>query len=331
MSIYDPDYIVNNQNNDQNNNNIENFNIINYMIDNENNKDSIHIADNYINMNNNDINNTAIQFIKNGGFDNIEYNDTSFNIIIDDETIYSGGVETNYWLNKRAIKIDDIISRLKHQDEQEEYKRLIKKMYPFIILNDVENITMIYDKSIYQYIMDNSTIAGALDAQLNILIKKLSKFEDNIIKKVTEHCTKTSYISIPEESVLEKIINESKINYKQMKGFPANIAIYSINTDIIYYPDVLRNIINEIIDYINAIKIANKKQKIDYVNGINIKAPYEENSHIIFNNPINYKNMLNKLFEREVYISSYIKKVEEYHGYIIKQINNILNVLKSIN
>ena len=99
-------------------------------------------------------------------------------------------------------------------------------------------------------------------------IKKLSKFEDNIIKKVTEHCTKTSYISIPEESVLEKIINESKINYKQMKGFPANIAIYSINTDIIYYPDVLRNIINEIIDYINAIKIANKKQKIDYVNGI---------------------------------------------------------------
>ena len=58
---------------------------------------------------------------------------------------------------------------------------------------------------------------------------------------------------------------------------------------------------------------------------------YEENSHIIFNNPINYKNMLNKLFEREVYISSYIKKVEEYHGYIIKQINNILNVLKSIN
>ena len=265
-------------------------------------------------------NNDVFSELKAGGFNN---KDNSFNIFIGGNN-YCGGEEISFWLNRRAAEINSFIEKSKSYPDVKEYKKMLMRLYP---IDFTSKKVVITDEQLYKYIINNSTMAGGLIVQLNYLIDAIISIEENIIKKITEHCEKTKYISIPEEYIREKIVTKL-INKVQIEGFSKKMIKYGINQDLIYNPNILHENINGVIDYINAFNISKKYDLLKHVDIM--KETRSLIGECIFNlsdepNIEEYNIILHTLFKKEIELSNYIKKLEEYHGYIIDQINIIIN------
>ena len=266
----------------------------------------------------------AFSNLKKGGFGK---SDTSFDIITGGLT-YCGGEEIDYWLSLRASKIE----KAKIINE-----KFIKELYPFL------GSTSLSLRKLYEYILDNSTVSGLLITQLNIIIDSIINLEINI-KNL--QCKNLKFITIPEETVIEDIISKI-INKKAIDGLPKEKINHGIKSNLIYNPDDLQEIINRIIEYINAFvacefvgtksspQMQDPRFIFDDTNRESIKPIKKMKKQFHFYTLENLKdfdsNLLDKLFKKEIKVSKYIKELEIYFGYVIEQLNIVIVKINDLN
>ena len=273
----------------------------------------------------------AFSNLKKGGFGK---SDTSFDIITGGLT-YCGGEEIDYWLSLRASKIE----KAKIINE-----KFIKELYPFL------GSTSLNLRKLYEYILDNSTVSGLLITQLNIIIDSIINLEIDI-KNL--QCKNLKFITIPEETVIEDIISKI-INKKAIDGLPKEKINHGIKSNLIYNPDDLQEIINRIIEYINAFvacefvgtksspQMQDPRFIFDDTNRESIKPIKKMKKHFNFSTlecgnsgsailiDFNEK-LLDKLFKKEIRVSKYIKELEIYFGYVIEQLNIVIVKINDLN
>lgn len=141
---------------------------------------------------------------------------------------------------------------------------------------------------------------------------------------------------------MEKLVAEKIIQLSRQKNINMNVSLSSIhmspdmNIIILYNPDILCNVTNIIIDYINKLNINNLLVdpliiKVSYID--KCTAQLDMNKKITIPEAytaVDYLNKIKNVLNQELEVINYIKDVEKYQCMAINHINQVYDICKKI-
>lgn len=143
-------------------------------------------------------------------------------------------------------------------------------------------------------------------------------------------------IGTMEELILAKVESAGR------KQIPINISIPDIflspNVDqlILYRPDILHHVVNQIIDYVNLLNVNSilstpRRTTVSHVAPFSALVPSMA-TLVVCNPTYNFTDIRNLdiLLQHEMVVAEYVREVEKYHCMVINHMNLVYSICKDI-